>query len=92
MEGQGIIADRTQEHLATSDAGIVKFRKMLFRSIDAVERGEPPLGTVPPNDDVVEFETYKTLGIDDPTQVRRADIGEQLSIKPPYDLNEEAVS
>ena len=42
-ESQGIIQDRTREHLGTSDRGIMAYRRMLGDAIDAVEKGEPPL-------------------------------------------------
>jgi hypothetical protein len=42
----GIIADRTKEHLATSDQGILLLRKMIQDSIDAVRRGEDPIGVI----------------------------------------------
>src|ERR671922_1972602 len=46
QESQGIIADRTKEHLATSDQGILLLRKMIRDSIDAVRRGEDPIGVI----------------------------------------------
>ena len=85
VESQGLITDRTREHLASSDQGIVKFRRMLLRSIDAVERGEPAFGTIPPNDDVIMLETYKTLAAD-PTEIRNVELGKQLEVIQPYDL------
>jgi 5,5'-dehydrodivanillate O-demethylase len=44
--GQGAVTDRTEEHLTTSDKGILLFRKLLLEQIDKVQRGEDPLGTV----------------------------------------------
>lgn len=41
--GQGPITDRTTEHLATSDKGILLYRKVLLENIDKVERGEDPM-------------------------------------------------
>jgi 5,5'-dehydrodivanillate O-demethylase len=40
--GQGVIADRTKEHLAASDRGIAMLRRRLLKDIEAVERGEDP--------------------------------------------------
>jgi hypothetical protein len=37
---QGALVDRTQEHLATSDKGIILYRKLLLDSVAAIERGE----------------------------------------------------
>jgi 5,5'-dehydrodivanillate O-demethylase oxygenase subunit len=44
--GQGTIADRTQEHLGSSDAGIIMLRQRFLRDIDAIARGEDPKATV----------------------------------------------
>ena len=42
--GQGPITLHSEEHLATSDVGVVMLRRLLGRQIDAVARGEDPLG------------------------------------------------
>ncbi len=44
--GQGAITDRTTEHLATSDKGILLYRKLLLENIEKVERGEDPMGVI----------------------------------------------
>ena len=44
--GQGPISDRTQEHLATSDKGIVLYRRMLVEQMERVERGEEPMAVI----------------------------------------------
>jgi 5,5'-dehydrodivanillate O-demethylase oxygenase subunit len=44
--GQGAITDRTNEHLATSDKGIMLFRKLLLENLEKVERGEDPMGVI----------------------------------------------
>jgi 5,5'-dehydrodivanillate O-demethylase oxygenase subunit len=46
QETQGLIADRTKEHLATSDQGILMLRKMIRQSIDAVQQGKDPIGVI----------------------------------------------
>ena len=46
QESQGVIADRTKEHLASSDQGIIMLRKMIRDSIDAVRAGKDPLGVI----------------------------------------------
>jgi 5,5'-dehydrodivanillate O-demethylase len=43
---QGAIADRTQEHLGTSDAGVIMLRRMFFENMDIVANGGDPIGTV----------------------------------------------
>jgi 5,5'-dehydrodivanillate O-demethylase len=44
QETQGAIADRTKEHLATSDRGILMLREMIRRAIDTVAQGKDPIG------------------------------------------------
>ncbi len=44
--GQGPIMDRTNEHLVTSDKGVILFHNLIWENIDKVERGEDPLGLV----------------------------------------------
>jgi phthalate 4,5-dioxygenase oxygenase subunit len=41
VESPGRIHDRTQEHLATSDVGIIKYRKLLLAAIRAAQEGAP---------------------------------------------------
>jgi hypothetical protein len=44
QEGQGAIAIHGLEHLATSDRGVIMFRKLLRNEIEAVEAGKDPKG------------------------------------------------
>jgi 5,5'-dehydrodivanillate O-demethylase len=44
--GQGKIADRTQEHLATSDRGIIIMRKRFLDDMERIARGEDPKGII----------------------------------------------
>ena len=43
---QGVIADREQERLGTSDKGIVQYRQMLKREIEKLEQGIDPIGII----------------------------------------------
>jgi 5,5'-dehydrodivanillate O-demethylase oxygenase subunit len=43
---QGPISDRTEEHLASSDRGVILFHKMLLEEMAKSERGDDPLGTI----------------------------------------------
>jgi 5,5'-dehydrodivanillate O-demethylase len=45
-ETAGPIYERSREHLATADKGILLYRKMLKSEIDKVKRGKDPLGVV----------------------------------------------
>ena len=51
QESQGLIADRTKEHLATSDQGILMLRKMIRDSIEAVQQGKDPIGVIRDSND-----------------------------------------
>ena len=59
QETQGIVTDRTREHLAESDRGIVMLRRKLREGIDAVANGKDPLHVMrdPADDEIIQFET-----------------------------------
>jgi nitrite reductase/ring-hydroxylating ferredoxin subunit len=44
QEGMGGLLDRSREHLAQSDRGVILLRQRLFEAMAAVERGEPAPG------------------------------------------------
>jgi 5,5'-dehydrodivanillate O-demethylase len=44
--GQGIVADRENEHLGRSDVGVAMFRDQLRADLEAIARGEDPKGVV----------------------------------------------
>ncbi|MBV8307609.1 MAG: hypothetical protein JO274_09025 [Gammaproteobacteria bacterium] len=46
MISQGEITDHCAENLASSDKGVVMYRRALLEQIDRVERGEDPLGVI----------------------------------------------
>ncbi len=54
---QGEIADRTREHLAESDQGIVLLRRLLFEQLARVGRGLDPLGVIrdPEHNRIIEL-------------------------------------
>ncbi|MFT5138943.1 MAG: 5,5'-dehydrodivanillate O-demethylase [Rhodothermales bacterium] len=43
---QGIIADRTQEHLVRSDRGIIMMRNRFFSDLEKIKTGEDPKGLI----------------------------------------------
>ena len=86
ITSQGIIADRTQEHLGASDKGIVLYRKMLKNAIDAVAKGKDPMGVLrkKEQDVPINFDTWKRgLGAK-PGRVRRKSKGDELKIIAPF--------
>ena len=57
-ETQGLITDRTLEHLGTGDEGIIIFRKLLREQIENVRKGREPLGLLrdPAKNNLIEFD------------------------------------
>ena len=54
-ETQGPISPREDERLATSDAGIVMLRDLMFQEIEKVRRGDDPLGVIrDPNHAIID--------------------------------------
>ena len=58
-ETAGPIYERSHEHLATADRGILIFRKMLKAEIEKVKRGKEPLGVIrdPMRNRMISFNT-----------------------------------
>jgi 5,5'-dehydrodivanillate O-demethylase oxygenase subunit len=54
--GQGALADRTQEHLGRSDAGVILFRKIWERELRALAEGRPLKKWVLPQDAEIRFQ------------------------------------
>jgi hypothetical protein len=46
QESQGLIFDRTKEHLGASDQGVIMLRDMLKESIDAVQQSQDPIWVI----------------------------------------------
>lgn len=46
MISQGDITDHAVENLATSDKGVVMYRRVLLEQLERVERGEDPIGVI----------------------------------------------
>ena len=51
--GQGVLADRTNERLGRSDAGIIQWRKILTRELTAIAEGRAPKAWKTPPADVL---------------------------------------
>jgi 5,5'-dehydrodivanillate O-demethylase oxygenase subunit len=61
QESQGVIADRSKEHLASSDQGITMLRRMLFDAINAVRAGKDPIGVMrdPRENESITFDSSR---------------------------------
>jgi 5,5'-dehydrodivanillate O-demethylase len=44
--GQGTIMNRTQEHLGTSDRGVLMLRKRFLSDLEAIAKGEDPKAVI----------------------------------------------
>ena len=54
---QGVIADRTDEHLGRTDAGVSLLRRLYLAAMDDVQAGKDPIGLLrQPPGDVVRFD------------------------------------
>ena len=58
-ETAGAVFDRTKEHLASADRGVLVFRKMLKAQIDRVSKGKDPIGVMrdPARNRLIAFNT-----------------------------------
>jgi hypothetical protein len=58
QESQGPILDRTTEHLGVSDEGVILLRRLHKQCIEAVQRGQDPVGVIrdPAKDDIIRIE------------------------------------
>jgi hypothetical protein len=59
--GQGVIPDRSAEHLGRSDAGIIQLRRLMARELQAIEEGRPTtpwafMETLPEGAEVISFD------------------------------------
>ena len=63
QESQGVIVDRTQETLATSDRGVAMLRQMLFTGLEDIAAGRDPMGVVrdPAGSNVIVFDAQKNF-------------------------------
>jgi hypothetical protein len=49
QDSQGVIADRTTEHLGPTDLGVVRFRRLILEAARALQNGEPPRAVAHPD-------------------------------------------
>ncbi len=67
QSSQGPIALHSEEHLATSDRGVVMFRRLLREQIDIVAKGGDPIGvSFDPDTPPIQFQSVKKLVLTKP--------------------------
>ena len=49
QDSQGLIADRTIEHLGPTDMGVIRFRRLILETVRALQNGEAPAATRDPH-------------------------------------------
>jgi len=52
---QGPLSDRTQEHLVTSDKGVILYHRLLLENAEKVQRGEDPMFTIRDEDENLPY-------------------------------------
>ena len=75
-ETQGPLTDRTREHLAVGDEGVIEFRKMLREQIERVRQGLDPIGVIrdPAKDQLIDLGVFnERIGVRPPRSQRTAD-------------------
>jgi hypothetical protein len=50
QESQGLIADRTREHLSATDVAVVRFRRLMLKEAKALRDGKEPAAAQHPQD------------------------------------------
>lgn len=61
-ETQGPVADRTRERLATSDQGVVMYRRMVMREIDKVRQNLDPMNVIrDPDHPIIDTQLEESL-------------------------------
>jgi phthalate 4,5-dioxygenase oxygenase subunit len=66
-ESMGEIADRSHDRLGSSDKAIFTFRTQMYQAAEAVQRGEPAIGTTEPripHGKLMSFEGMVPKGVD----------------------------
>ena len=63
QESQGPIFDRTTEHLAYTDRGVILLRRLYKESIEAVKQQRDPIGVIrdPAKNQIIRFEPHEDL-------------------------------
>ena len=89
IDSQGVIADRSDEHLANCDIGIVKFRRAIKQSISAVESGQDPAGLIRSGDEhdgFIDLSSWKTELNVEPGKIRAPEVGAKIKVIAPHDF------
>ena len=75
-EQQGVVADRTSEHLGASDGGVIAMRQMMRESLAAVAQGRDPLCVIrDPAHQTIDFPQKSTM-----VEQRHQDVGYALGM------------
>jgi len=84
MESQGPVSDRTQEHLANSDKGVIRLRRGYWDALKAIEAGrDPPNILRDPGVKILNFETgifHRGMEDFDPKRRNALRAGETLPV------------
>jgi 5,5'-dehydrodivanillate O-demethylase len=86
VESQGLITNRENENLATSDRGIVMMRKMVKQAIDDVKKGKDPMHVIRGDNPTIKLEAFKSILGDKKGEIRNPELGRKLQVIEPFDL------
>ena len=86
IESQGLVTNRANENLATSDRGIVMMRKMVKQAIDDVKNGKDPIHVIRGDNPTIELEAFKSILGDKKGEIRNPELGKKLQVIEPFDL------
>jgi 5,5'-dehydrodivanillate O-demethylase len=85
INSQGLIADRTQEHLGASDKGVVMLRRMMRDAIEDVQAGRDPKAVVRTRHEIIRFDCWKRGLGSVPGQLRKQEEASRIGIIAPYE-------
>ena len=80
---QGDIADRSQEHLGTSDSLVIEYRKLLADQIDLVDGGGEPMNVFR-DPALIDSPELRIAGSEGQAPIQGTAVGEQVSYRGNY--------
>ncbi len=86
IESQGLVTNRANENLGTSDRGVAMMRKMVKEAIEAVKKGKDPMHVIRGANPTIKLEAFKVPLGNEPGKIRNPELGEKLQVTAPFDL------
>ncbi len=86
IESQGLITNRMNENLATSDRGVVMMRAMVKQAIEDVKNGKDPKHVIRGANPIIRLETFKTNLGDGTGGIRNPELAKKLKVVQPFEV------